>query len=77
MASSNVYCLFVTKLWATGGGLIFSIYLGGSGDDAGVSVAIDGSTNVYVAGATTSNNFPSRSAVQGQYGGAGDAFLIP
>ncbi|MDP9161470.1 MAG: SBBP repeat-containing protein [Acidobacteriota bacterium] len=66
---------FVTKLWATGGGLIFSTYLGGSGDDAGMSIALDGSTNVYVVGATTSVNFPSKSAVQTRYGGGGDAFL--
>src|SRR5205085_1951733 len=42
--------------------LVYSTYLGGSGDDSGSSVAIDSSGNLYVAGTTASTNFPTRGA---------------
>ncbi|MDW8057838.1 MAG: SBBP repeat-containing protein [Bacteroidia bacterium] len=45
---------FVTKLNASGGGLVYSTYLGGIGDEAGFSIAVDGSGHVYVVGATQS-----------------------
>ena len=38
--------------------LTFSSYLGGSGSDAGSSIAVDSQGLVYVAGSTTSANFP-------------------
>jgi hypothetical protein len=34
-------------------------YLGGSGDDAAYSIKFDASKNIYVAGGTTSRNFPA------------------
>ena len=49
---------FVTKLSRSGSSLIYSTYLGGSGDDYGHGIAIDGSSNAYVTGATESSNFP-------------------
>jgi hypothetical protein len=50
---------FVTKLNATGSELIYSTYLGGSGDDQANGIAVDGSGNAYVIGDTTSTNFPT------------------
>jgi uncharacterized protein (TIGR03437 family) len=41
---------FVTKLNASGSGLVYSTYLGGAGSDAAWGVAVDGSGNAYVAG---------------------------
>jgi beta-propeller repeat-containing protein/centrosomal CEP192-like protein len=38
--------------------LAYSTYLGGSGDDQANGIAVDGSGNVYVAGYTSSTNFP-------------------
>jgi uncharacterized protein (TIGR03437 family) len=48
----------VTKLNATGSGLVYSTYLGGSGADRGNGIAVDGFGNAYVTGNTTSTNFP-------------------
>jgi len=41
---------FVTKLNASGSGLVYSTYLGGAGTDAAWGVAMDGSGNAYVSG---------------------------
>ncbi len=51
--------VFVTKLNALGTGLVYSTYLGGSGNDLGQGIAIDGAGNAYVAGLTQSANFPT------------------
>jgi hypothetical protein len=52
---------FVTKLSASGGGVVYSTYLGGpNGEGANLgSVAIDGAGNAYVAGNTFSETFPT------------------
>ena len=49
---------FVTKLNAAGSGLLYSTYLGGSGDDDGFGIAVDSSGNTYVTGTTYSTDFP-------------------
>ncbi len=67
---------FVSKLNATGSGLIYSTYLGGNGSDGGCSIAVDSSGNAYVTGGTTSTNFPtSPGAVQTTYGSNTDTFV--
>jgi hypothetical protein len=50
---------FVAQLNAAGSALLFSTYLGGTDDDYGNSIAVDGAGNVYVAGQTQSTNFPT------------------
>ena len=50
---------FVTKLDATGSGLVFSTYLGGSAGDVGYGIAVDGAGSAYVTGQTSSTNFPT------------------
>ncbi len=56
---------FVTKLNASGSGILFSTLLGGSNEENGNGIAVDGSGNIYVAGLTTSTNFPLVNAAQG------------
>ena len=41
----------------------YSAYLGGSGSDQAFAVAADGSGDAYVAGTTTSTNFPTTTGV--------------
>ena len=67
---------FVTKLHFGGVGLAWSSYLGGSDSDAIDGIAVDASGNAYVAGWTTSTNFPvSAGAPQTVIAGAGDVFV--
>jgi len=49
---------FVTKFNPTGSALIYSTYLGGSGSDGGLRIAVDTEGNVYVTGWTKSTDFP-------------------
>ena len=61
---------FVAKLSPGGGILRYSTYLGGSNEDHGTGIAVDGSGRVYVAGWTRSSDFPvSSNAVQKTFGG--------
>lgn len=70
------YDVFVAKLSLSGASLLYSTYLGGSGDDFGYGLAVDSSGSAYIAGWTASTNFPTRNALQPLYGGgASDAFV--
>ncbi|MGH9933169.1 MAG: SBBP repeat-containing protein, partial [Pyrinomonadaceae bacterium] len=55
--------------------LVYSTYLGGSGDDLGSSIAVDSSNNVYITGTTSSTNFPLQGAVFGANAGLADIFV--
>lgn len=56
--SANGTDVFVTKFNALGNGLVYSTFLGGNGQDYGLSIAIDATLNAYVTGYTNSGNFP-------------------
>jgi hypothetical protein len=43
---------FMTKLNAAGSALVYSTFLGGSGEDVGYGIALDGGGNVYLTGYT-------------------------
>lgn len=67
---------FVAKLASDAGSLIFSTYLGGTGDDDGYGVTLDDSDRPLVTGATTSSDFPTTSGTYSTtYAGARDAFV--
>jgi hypothetical protein len=70
---------FVTKLNPLGNGLVYSTYLGGSGTEEAFCpcTAVDAAGNAYVAGDTSSTNFPTTpGAFQTAYGGGDfDAFV--
>lgn len=44
---------------APGSSLVYSTYLGGSGDDYGQAVVLDGLGGAYITGYTLSSNFPT------------------
>jgi len=51
-------------------------YIGGSGDDEGYGIAVDGSGNAYVMGYTTSTNYDvTAGAFQTTNGGYSDVFV--
>jgi hypothetical protein len=66
---------FVTELNPTGTAFVYSTFLGGSLQDAGSGITVDGSKNVYVTGQTNSTNFPKVNATQGSLAGGRDAFV--
>jgi gliding motility-associated-like protein len=68
----------VMKIDPTCNNVIWSSYLGGSGDDGAFVISVNPANNdIYVGGATTSNNFPgNKSGVyQGGSQGATDGFV--
>src|SRR5882672_3973814 len=54
--SSDVY---VVKLNAAGSALVYSTFLGGSAGDSAAGIAVDATGAVYVAGSTSSSDFPT------------------
>lgn len=52
---------FVSKINPNGTALVYSTYLGGSSEDLPQAIAIDASSDVYVAGGTYSTDFPTTS----------------
>ena len=71
--SGGCRSVFVVKLNPRGQAVL-STYLGGSGEDAGNAIAVDRKGNIYVAGSTTSRDFPLRNPAQRAAGGGHDAF---
>ena len=69
--------VFVTKLDTNvhgAGSLAYSTYLGGSGHDFGLGIAVDSLGSAYVVGFTESRDFPTKNQYQAYQRGA-DAFL--
>jgi hypothetical protein len=68
---------FVTKVRPDGSGLVYAGYIGGSGDDQGFSIAVDGSGAAYVTGYTESDQatFPVGNGPDLTYNNGGDAFV--
>ncbi len=67
----------IFKMDSTLSNLLFSTYLGGTGEDAAYAVNIDNAYNVYTTGGTTSTDFPTTAtALHSTYqGGISDGFV--
>jgi hypothetical protein len=66
---------FVSKVAPDGHSLVFSTYLGGSGDDYPLGIAVDGSGAAHVVGCTYSPNWPLKYPLKDKISGSVDAFL--
>jgi hypothetical protein len=67
---------FVAKLNPGGTGIEYCTYLGGSGDDRAYGIAVDSTGAAYVAGTTTSQNFPTLHPAQSSLAGGRSAFVL-
>jgi hypothetical protein len=75
-ANGGDYDAFVLKLNVAGSVLIFSTYIGGSGEDNGNAIDLDDLGNAYVTGDTNSTDFPTSINFQSEKGELSDAFVL-
>jgi hypothetical protein len=68
--------IYVAKLDPAAGRVIYATYLGGGWDDRAAAIAVDAQGNAYLAGSTTSPDFPLKQASQAALSGYRDAFLL-
>lgn len=66
---------FVTVLSASGSSLVNSTFLGGSNQEAGNDLALGVNGTIYVAGTTSSADFPVAGHLQATNAGGDDAFI--
>jgi uncharacterized protein (TIGR03437 family) len=67
--------VFVSKLDPSGK-LLFTDTFAGKGSDQGLAIALDPSGNIYIAGSTTSSDFPLSKALQTQASSTGTGFIM-
>lgn len=66
---------YVAKLNASGTAISYATYLGGSANDEGKAIAVDGGGNAYVVGIARSSDFPTKNAIRPVLSGLTDAFI--
>jgi uncharacterized repeat protein (TIGR01451 family) len=67
---------FVAKFNPTGAQVGYLRLLGGSDNDEARGVAVGAGGSAYIAGTTSSEDFPTAAAIQPAYGGFTDAFVV-
>jgi hypothetical protein len=65
---------FVVQLYSGGSAASHATYLGGTGTDMGLGIALDSKNNAYITGQTSSSDFPTLNPTQ-PFGGSTDAFV--
>ena len=58
------------------GAVLYSTYFGGGGNESGNAIALDASGRAFIAGNTSSSDFPTVNAFMGAAGGGQDAFVV-
>lgn len=66
---------FLLKLDPTGTVILSALYFGGTADDEGHRIALDSAGNIYIAGYTTSKDFPIVNGFQTTIGGRKDVYI--
>lgn len=72
---SGGYDAFVVKLSGNGSAVAFSTYLGGTSNDYGIWIGLDGGGNMTTVGSTCSSNFPTTAGAFDRFIGGCDAFV--
>jgi uncharacterized protein (TIGR03437 family) len=68
---------FLAKLNPQGSALVFSTFLGGSGSDWALAIAVDAAGSAHISGYSSSGNFPfTPGAFQSSLSGAQSPFLV-
>jgi len=65
---------FVSR-YTSSGNLVYSTFLGGSGDDTGGAIQVDASGKIYLVGFTYSTDFPTKNPYQAANNGDSDIFV--
>jgi hypothetical protein len=74
---SGAFDAFAAKVSASGAGLDYCGYIGGSGEDHGTGIAVDTAGNAYVSGySDSSSGFPVTRGPSGVLAGLIDAFVV-
>jgi hypothetical protein len=73
--AGGLFDAFVVKVNSTGTQIVYSTFLGGSGEDRAFRIAVDSASSAYVIGDTDSTDFPLANAAQQSNGGTTDAFV--
>ncbi len=66
---------FITKLNTAGSALLWSTYLGGTGNDNAIDVALNAAGQPHITGTSTSPNFPTANALQATSKGLNEIFV--
>ena len=66
---------FVTKLDPTGTRVLYSVLIGGSDDEEGLALAVDGTGNAWATGFTQSDDLPLQRPLSSSYRGENDTFV--
>lgn len=66
---------FVAKIRADGRSTIYCGFIGGSDDDGGRDIAVDGDGFIYITGTSRSSDFPTRKGPDLTYNGSLDTFV--
>ncbi len=74
-ANAGAQDAFEAKLNSGLTGLLFGTYLGGSQNETGYAIAVDGQTGVVIAGQTSSTDFPASGSLTRTIPGSASAFI--
>lgn len=73
---ASIEDIFITKLSASTGAVVYSTYLGGHGSDHALGISVDALGNAYVTGRTTSTDFPVTTDAYQKTASGEDAFVV-
>jgi len=78
VSCANYPAVFLTKISAAGNSLLYSSFIGGSGDNRAFGITLDSAKDAYIVGWTTSTDFPTTTGAfqTSSNGGVSDVFVF-